>query len=146
MRLEHRVRTTATPAEVWSVLGNPNAWPTFELFVRGVRGDRSRVTAGQRLMALARLSLLAVPVDVVEVVPEERLVLEVHTAPGLREVLSFDLVEAVPRGTDIRLSVSVEGPLAVPAFLPLWLANGLSARILAAQTDRRARLDRRTAA
>lgn len=146
MRLEHRVRTTATPAQVWAVLGNPSAWPTFELLLRGVRGGRSRVTPGERLMALARLSLLAVPVDVVEVVPEQRLVLLVHTGPGLREVLAFDLVEAVPRGTDIRLSVSVEGAFAVGAFLPLWLANGLSARVLAAVTDRQARQGRRAAA
>lgn len=128
------------------MLGNPSAWPTFELLLRGVRGGRSRVTPGERLMGLVRLSLLAVPVDVVEAVPEQRLVLEVHTAPGLREVLAFDLVEAVPRGTDIRLSVSVEGPFALPAFLPLWLANGFSARVLAARTDRQARIDRRAVA
>jgi len=91
MRLEHRVRTAATPAEVWSVLGNPQAWPSFELLLRGVRGGRSRVTPGERLMALARLSVLAVPVDVVDVVPHEHLVLVVHTAPGLRESASRSL-------------------------------------------------------
>ncbi len=97
-------------------------------------------------MALSRLSLLAVPIDVIEAVPDERLVVVVHTAPGLREVLTFDLVAAVPRGTDIRLSVSVEGAFAVGAFLPLWLSSGLTARLLAARTDRQARLDRRSAA
>ena len=146
MRLEHRVRTTATPEQVWSVLGDPQAWPTFELLLRGVRGGRSRVTRGDRLMALVRLSLLAVPVDVVEVVPRERLVLVVHTAPGLRETLAFDLVEAVPRGTDIRLAASVDGAFSLVAFVPLWLANGLTARVLAATTERRARLGRRSAA
>ncbi|GAC1440497.1 MAG: hypothetical protein NVSMB55_05350 [Mycobacteriales bacterium] len=97
-------------------------------------------------MALARLSLLAVPVDVVEVVTRERLALVVHTAPGLRETVAFDLVEAVPRGTDIRLTASVDGAFALVAFVPLWLANGLTARVLAATTERRARLDRRSAA
>jgi hypothetical protein len=146
MRLEHRVRTSASPAEVWSVLGVPAAWPTVHLFLRGVRGGISRVVAGQRLMALARLSLLAVPVDVLEVVPEQRLVVLVHTAPGLREQLAFDLTPAVPRGTDIRVTVAVEGAFALPAAIPLWLADGLTARVLAARTDRLSRLARRAAA
>ena len=146
MRLEHRVRTSATPSQVWSLLGDPSGWPTFELLLRGVRGRVARVSSGQHLMGLARLSLLQIPVDVVEVVPEERLVLLVHTAPGLRERLAFDLTPAVPRGTDIRLTVVVEGAFALPAALPLWLANGLTARVLAARTDRQARIDRRAAA
>jgi hypothetical protein len=146
MRLEHRVQTSATPAQVWALLGNPSAWSSFELFVRGVRGRTTRVATGHRLMALARLSTLAVPVDVVESVEDERLVLLVRTAPGLRERLAFDLTPAVPRGTDIRLSVVVEGAFALPAAVPLWLAGGLTARILAARTDRQARIERRAAA
>jgi hypothetical protein len=146
MRLEHRVHTRAAPAQVWTLLGDPSAWPTFDLFVSGLRGGVSQVSSGQRLMALARLSLLAVPVDVVEAVPDERLELLVHTAPGLRERLAFDLIPSVTRGTDIRLTIVVEGAFAVPAALPLWLAAGLTARVLAARTDRQARIDRRAAA
>jgi hypothetical protein len=143
MRLQHRVQTSATPAEVWAVLGNPTAWPTIDIALRGVRGAHGRVAAGQRLMGVARMSVVTVPVDVVEVTPERRLVLLVHTAPGLREELAFDLTPAVPRGTDIRLTVVVDGPLAPLAALPLWLANGLTTRVLAARTDRLARLARR---
>ncbi len=128
------------------MLGVPSSWPLFDLFLRGVRGGVSRVAEGQRLMVLARLSTLAIPVDVVEVVPEERLVLLVHTAPGLRERLAFDLTPAVPRGTDIRLTVVVDGAFAVAAALPLWLADGLTTRLLAARTDRQARQARSAAA
>lgn len=128
------------------MLGVPSSWSLFDLFLRSIRGGVSRVAEGQRLMALARLSTLAIPVDVLEVVPEERLVLLVHTAPGLRERLAFDLTPAVPRGTDIRLTVVVEGAFALAAVLPLWLADGVTARLLAARTDRRARLARSAAA
>ena len=146
MRLQHRVQTTATPAEVWGVLGVPSAWPTVELTLRGVRGGISRVVTGQRLMALIRLSALGIPIDVVEAVPEQRLVLLAHVAPGLREQLTFELLPAVPRGTDIRVSVVVEGAFAVGAVLPVWLGSGLTARVLAARTDRQSRLARSSAA
>jgi hypothetical protein len=146
MRLQHRVHTSATPAQVWAVVGVPSAWPTVDVFLRGVRGGVSRVAAGQRLMGLVRLSVLAIPVDVVDAVPDERLVLLVHTAPGLREELTLDLVPALPSGTDISLTVVVEGAFALAAVLPLWLANGLTARVLAARTDRSARAARRSAA
>jgi hypothetical protein len=146
MRLEHRVHTGATPGQVWAVLGDPSAWPTIELFTRGIRGRATRVLAGQRLMALVRMSVVAIPVDVLEVVPEERLVLLVHTAPGLREQLSFDLTPSLSRGCDIRVSIGLEGPFALGALAPAWLAAGLTARVLAARTQRQARLARPTAA
>ena len=97
-------------------------------------------------MALARFSLVAIPVDVVEVVPEQRLVLLVHTAPGLREELTFELTPAVRGGTDIAVSLVLDGPLARPALLPMWLAHALTARLLAARTERLARQLRRRAA
>lgn len=146
MRLQHRLHTSASPAEVWEVLGVPSAWPTVDLFLRGVRGGVSRVVTGQRLMALIRLSALGIPIDVVEAVPEQRLVLLVHLAPGLREELTFELVPAVPRGTDISLTMVVDGAFALPAVLPRWLANGLTTRVLAARTDRHSRNARRSAA
>jgi hypothetical protein len=146
MRLQHRVATRASPAQVWSLLGNPTAWPTLDLSLRDVRGGGRRVSTGQRLMGLVRLSTIGIPIDVVEVVPEERLVLLVHIAPGLRERLAFDLTPSVDRGTDIRMSLVVEGPFALPAVLPRWIANALAVRVLAARTDRQARLDRRPAA
>ena len=59
MRLTHRVQTSATPAQVWTVLGNPEAWPSVEPFLRGVRGRPGRAVTGQRLMILARLSAVA---------------------------------------------------------------------------------------
>ena len=143
MRLVHRVSTSATPAEVWQLLGRPAGWPQFELSLRGLRG---RIASGAHLMALLRLSAIGIPVDVVEAVPERRLVVAVHLVPGLTEQLAFDLTPAVHGGTDIVLSVVVDGPLARPAALPLWLYDGLTVRVLAARTDRAARQARRAAA
>jgi len=145
MRLEHRVTTPASPAEVWALLGDLAAWPAFELFLRSVRGAHGPAAVGQRLMGRVRLSTVSIPIDVLEVVPEERLVVLVHTAPGLRERLAFDLTPSLRRGTDVRLSLSVEGLLALPAVLPLWLAGGLTARVLAAVADAQARKVRRAA-
>jgi hypothetical protein len=146
MRLEHRVRTSATPAQVWALLGNPGSWPLLDLTLRDVRGGGSRVVVGQRLMALIRLSAIGIPIDVLEAVPDERLVLLVHTAPGLHEQLSFDLTPSLRRGTDIRMSLVVDGPLAPAALVPRWLASCLATRVLAARTERQARMDRRSAA
>ena len=146
MRLAHRVHTSAAPAEVWQLLGTPAQWSQFDLLLRGVRGGHGRAVAGERLMALLRLSAIGVPVDVVEAVPERRLVVAVHLVPGLTEQLTFDLTPAVGGGTDLVLSVVVEGVLARPAALPLWLYDGLTVRVLAARTDRAARQARRAAA
>ena len=143
MRLAHRVHTRAAPSVVWELLGDGHAWRQFELSLRGVRG---RVGTGEHIMALLRLSAIGIPVDVVESVPEQRLALVVHLLPGLREELTFDLTAAVDGGTDIALSVVVDGVLARPAVLPLWLYDGLTARVLAARSDRIARLARRSAA
>ena len=143
MRLVHRVHTSAAPSAVWELLGDAAAWSQFEMSLRGVRGQ---VFPGAHLMARLRLSAVGVPVDVVEVVRERRLVLDVHLLPGLREQLAFDLTPAVRGGTDIVLAVVVEGVLARPAVLPLWLYDGFTARVLAARTDRVAKLARRAAA
>ena len=143
MRLVHRVHTAATPAGVWQLLGDTGAWSQFDLALRGVRGP---ATTGAHLMALLRMSAIGVPVDVVEAVPERRLVLVVHLLPGLREELTFDLTPSVRGGTDIALGVVVDGLLARPAALPLWLYDGFTARVLAARTERLAKLARRAAA
>ena len=143
MRLVHRVHTAATPAGVWQLLGDTDAWSQFDMSLRAVRG---RATTGAHLMALLRMSAIGVPVDVVEAVPEQRLVLVVHLLPGLREELTFDLTPSVRGGTDIALGVVVDGLLARPAALPLWLYDGFTARVLAARTERLAKLARRAAA
>ena len=143
MRLVHRVHTRAAPSVVWQLLGDTQGWPLFELSLRGVRGH---LRAGAHIMALLRLSAVGIPVDVVEAVPEERLALVVHLLPGLREELTFDLTTSVGGGTDIAVSVVVDGLLARPAVLPLWLYDGFTARLLAARCDRLARLAARSAA
>ena len=142
----HRVHTFATPAEVWELVGNPSAWSQFDLFLRGVRGHHTRTVTGARLMAMLRLSAVGVPVDVVEAVPERRLVVLVHVAPGLREQITCELTSAMRGGTDISVSVVVEGVLARAAVLPIWLYEGFTTRVLAATTDRLARQARRRAA
>ena len=139
MRLAHRVHTAASPAQVWQVLGDPQRWPEFDVFLRRVRGSSGRVSTGQHLLGLSRLGSLRIPVDVVEAVPERRLVLLVHTAPGLRETVTHEITPAVRGGSDLVVSVVVEGLWARAGALPLWLASGLTARVLASRTDRLAR-------
>ena len=143
MRLVHRVHTRAAPSVVWELLGDGQGWPQFELSLRAVKG---RIRSGAHIMALLRMSAVGIPVDVVEAVPEERLALIVHLMPGLREELTFELTASVEGGTDIVVSVVVDGVLARPAVLPLWLYDGLTARLLAARSDRMARLAGRAAA
>ena len=71
--------------------------------------------------------------------------MRVRTAPGITEELTFVLTETTKGGTDIRVSIVVEGLFARPAAPVLWLANGLNARVLAARTATMARAARRTA-
>lgn len=143
MRLAHRVHTRATPAQVWTLLGDPQAWPTFDLFLWRVRG--SDVRTGQRLVGVARVARLRIPIDVAEAVPGRRLVLVVHTAPGVKETVTHDVTPAVRGGSDLEVSVVVEGLFAPLAVAPLFLAGGLTARLLAARGDALARAARRAA-
>ncbi len=145
MRLAHSVRTSASPSEVWELFGTPAAWPQFDLFLRRVRGTEGQAAPGQHLVGVARWWALGIPLDVLEAVPDERLVLRVRTAPGLTEEVTHVLTPTVRGGTDIRTSVVVEGLFARPAAVPLWLASGLTTRLLAARTHRLARGRRRTA-
>ncbi len=145
MRLAHSVRTSASPSEVWELLGTPAAWPQFDLFLRKVRGTEDAAAAGQHLVGVARWWALGIPLDVLEVVPYERLVLRVRTAPGVTEEVTHVLTPTLTGGTDIATSVVVEGLFARPAAIPLWLASGLTTRVLAARTHRVARERRRTA-
>jgi uncharacterized protein YndB with AHSA1/START domain len=146
MRLAHRAVTSASPAQVWELLGDPSRWPVFNPVVRRVAGASGRVRTGQTLVTVARVSSVRVPVDVVDAVPERRLELYFHTAPGVRERVVFELAPRVPSGTVLRVGVVVDGLFARAAWAPLWLANGLVARLLAAQAERLARAERRGAA
>ena len=66
-------RTSATPAQVWEVLGQPSRWPEFEPLLRRVRGTHGPAAAGQTLVGVSRVANLAVPLDVREVDPARRL-------------------------------------------------------------------------
>lgn len=139
MALVHRVHTTASPAQVWVLLGDPHCWPQFEVLLRRVRGRAGPATAGAHLVGVARVLSLGVPVDVVEAVPESRLVLVVHTAPGVRQTIATELTPSVQGGCDVRVSVVVDGLFARLAFGPLWLGVGFTTRVLVARTDRLSR-------
>jgi uncharacterized protein YndB with AHSA1/START domain len=139
MRLAHRAQTSASAAEVWELLGDPARWPRFNPFLRRVHGAPPQVRTGQTLLAVARLTGLRIPVDVVEAVPERRLELYFHTAPGVQERVVFELLPGVRGGCAVRVSVVVDGLFARLAFVPLWVANGLVARVLATQAERTAR-------
>jgi uncharacterized protein YndB with AHSA1/START domain len=143
MRLVHAAHTSAPPAKVWELLGDPERWPEFDLWLRRVLGTTGRLTGGQMLMGLARMSVVRIPIDVVEAVEGQRLVLLVHIAPGVRQQVTTELTASVRGGCDVRVSVVVEGLFAAGAVLPLWLASGLTARVLAARTDAEARRSRR---
>jgi hypothetical protein len=145
MRLVHHVHTSASPARVWEMLGDPACWPRLDMWLRRVRGAHGPVSTGQHLLGLGRLVALRMPVDVVEAIPERRLVLLVHVLPGVREHLTYELTPAVRGGCDVRASVVVEGLFARAAFVPLWVASGVTTRVLATRTDRDARRVRRTA-
>lgn len=139
MNLSHRVRTSATPAQVWQVLGDPQRWPEFDLFLQQVRGSSGRVSTGDHLLGIGRVVPVRIPVDVVEAVAERRLVLRVHVAPGVVEEVTHVLTPGVRGGCHIAVSVVVEGLFARAAVLPLWLARGLTARVLASRVQRLAR-------
>lgn len=145
MRLRSHARTSATPAQVWEVLGSPLRWPEFEPLLRRVRGTHGPVAAGQTLVGISRVALVGIPIDVLEVVPGSRLVLRIHTVPGVREIVTHEVLPVVRGGSDVRVSVVVEGLLAPLAVGPLWLASGLRTRLLAARAERIARAARRAA-
>lgn len=143
MKLAHHVRTSASPAQVWEVLGTPAQWPQFDVFLTKVRGPAEPAAVGQHLVGISRWTKLGIPLDVLEVVPETRLVIRIRTAPGITEELTFVLTPTTKGGTDLCVSLVVEGLFAGPAAPVLWLVNGLNARVLAVRTHRSARLARR---
>ena len=145
MSLGHRVRTRATPAQVWELLGQPQRWPEVEPLLGRVRGTPGATATGQALVGVSRVASLTVPIDVVEARQGRRLVLRVHTAPGVGQVLTVDVVPVVGGGSDLSLSLVVDGLLARVAAGPLWLSSGLTLRLLAARADRLARVARRAA-
>lgn len=145
MRLAARAHTSASPAQVWEVLGSPARWPEFDPFLRRVRGGLGTATAGQTLVGVSRIGGLAVPIDVVEAEAGSRLVLRMHTAPGVRQTVTHDIVPTVPGGSDVRVNVVVEGLFARAAAAPLWFARNLTLRLLVVRTERLARAARRTA-
>lgn len=143
MKLRHRVRTSATPAQVWSVLGDPQRWPECDLFLRRVRGGSDRVQTGQHLLGVSRGIGLRIPLDVVEAVPERRLVLRVAAVPGADLEVTAEVTPLVRGGCDLAVSVVVDGLFARPAAVPAWLAAGLTTRVLARRVEQVARQARR---
>lgn len=146
MKLTHRVRTSASPAQVWAILGTPGRWPEFDAFLAKVKGSSDAARPGLHLVGISRWTTLGIPLDVLDVVPEERLVLRVRTAPAITEELTFVLTPTTKGGTSITVGLVVDGLLARPAAPLLWLANGLNARLLARRTHRLARAAGRPAA
>ncbi|MDP9442948.1 MAG: hypothetical protein M3P83_00790, partial [Actinomycetota bacterium] len=74
-----------------------------------------------------------------------RVVLLVHAVPGLRERVTYDVTPVAGAGSDVTVSVAVDGPLTWPAVAPLFLGNVLTVRLLASRTDRIARAAHRAA-
>ena len=145
MRLRHRVRTTASPAQVWQVLGDPVRWPEFDPFLRRVSGAHGPAAAGQHLLGHSRGLGVPIPVDVLEALPERRLALRVHVLPGVVEEVTHDVTPTLRGGSDLVVSVVVEGLFARVAFGPIWLARGLTSRVLGVRAGGLARAARRAA-
>lgn len=145
MRLRHRVRTSASAEQVWSVLGDPSRWPEFDLLLHRVRGASGPAVTGQHLLAVSRGIGVRIPIDVVEALPGRRLVVRMHAVPGVVEEVTSEITPLVHGGCDLAVSVVVEGLFARPAALPLWLERGLTARVLAHRVERIARAARRAA-
>lgn len=142
VRLSHRVRTSGSAADVWSLLGEPRSWPRFDVALARILGASGAVVQGQRLVAITRGVPLRIPVDVVRVVPQRAVRLRVAAAPGLREAIEYLLVPAPRGGTQVSLTVELDGPMARAAAPAAWGSSAASARLLArrAAQMRRARL------
>lgn len=110
-----------------------------------MRGTHGRAAAGQALVGVSRVGSLGVPIDVLEAVPGSRLVLRVHTAPGVRETVTHEIVPTMQGGSDVRVSVVVDGLFARAAVAPLWLSSRLTLRLLVVRAERIARAARRAA-
>ena len=145
MRLAHRVHTSATPAQVWEVLGDPQRWPQFDPTLRAVRGASRTTAAGQRLVGLSRMGALGIPLDVLEASPPYRLVVLVHTMPGLRQQVTTDVVPAARGGSYLTVAMILDGLLVWPALWPAWWTTALHARLLGHRADLVARAARRSA-
>lgn len=144
MRLRHCLHTRASPGQVWQVLGTPARWPEFDPSLRRVVGASGRALAGQHLLATGRIPV-RIPVDVLEAVPERRLVVRISSVPGLVEETTYELVPGVRGGCDLTVAVVVDGLLARPAALPLWLGRGITTRVLRVRAEQVAWAARRAA-
>ena len=143
MRLRSRVRSCATPEQVWAVLGDPQRWPEFDLTLHRVHGSPGRVATGQRLLGVGRAWGVRIPLDVVEAVPERRLVLRVRPAPGVAQEVT---TEIVPRGDgcEVTASAVVEGLFARMVVLPFWVTISVTTRLLVTRAERLAASSRTT--
>lgn len=142
MRLRHRVRTPAEPADVWAVLGDPQRWPEFDLLLHRVHGSPGRATTGQHLLGVGRWWGVRIPLDVVEAVPERRLVLRVSPAPGVAQEVTTEIVPRSDGGCDVVAQAVVQGLFARTAVVPFWLSMGVTTRVLVARAE--AQAQRRT--
>lgn len=145
MRLRHHARTSATPTQLWAVLGDPQRWPEYDLFLHRVRGSSGRAVTGQHLLGVGRAFGVRMPIDVVEAVPEKRLVVRVHLAPGVVEEVTHEITPLVRGGSDLAVSVVVEGLFARGAAVPLWVARGMTTRVLARRVERLAKAAKKAA-
>ena len=131
-RVSSTARSAATPAGVWSVLGDPVRWPEFDLGlgrVAGSHGERTNDT--QRLVGVVRWLGIPLPIDVVECSPGQHLQLRLWVAPGLTATITFDTTASVRGGTDVAVTTEPRGPFATLALLPSWVSVKLTARMLA---------------
>jgi uncharacterized membrane protein len=143
--IRNRVVAEAPCEVVWDLLRDPERWPEFEVFLSAVEGAPTPVEAGRSFHVVGRAPVrVRVPVDVRVVRPGQQLGIRIHTLPGVVEDVDHLLVPLPGGRTDIEVRVTVRGPLAPAAFLPLRISSAVVARQLAAAAARSARGGGRT--
>jgi hypothetical protein len=125
----------ASPADVWAVLADGSAWPTWDSGVDAVEG---RFAAGERVtVRSAAAPGRAFPVRVTEWEPGRRIALAGGMPLGLfRGVRTFTLKPS-GTGTDFRVREEYSGPLlrliwrSMPDLAPSFrqFADGLKRRV-----------------
>jgi uncharacterized protein YndB with AHSA1/START domain len=136
MRFEKTVTIAAPPDEVWRVLEDVEAWPSWTASMtsvtRDARSGRADVDGGLAVGETFRVKQPRLPTTawtVTEVTP--RSFTWVARAPGVRTTGSH-LVEPAGEGSEVRLTLDQEGPLG--AVLGLVTA-GLTRRYLDLETN-----------
>lgn len=127
--------SAAPVTDVWALLVDPTRWPEFEPAIRRVVAEppdeAAEVEAGKRLRAQLRLSAVQIPVEIDHVVNRSSLAVTARLLPGLAEEVEHLVIPSATGGTQVTVRIRLNGPFALPALLPRWIARVVTVRLLA---------------